>query len=363
MQAPPLPVDRIHHVEIVCGNAKVSSYYYRNAFGFKQVAYAGPETGVKDTVSYVLQQGQVFLVLSTPLNAEHPYADFLKNHGDAVVDIAFDVSDIKKTYNAAVDRGALSAYEPVIMGDDKIGKIQKAGIKTYGDTIHSFLDKSQFDGLFLPGFEPFEVDGAPTNIRSVDHIVGNVEDNKMNYWVDWYKQVFGFHHFANFDDKDISTEFSALRSVVVANDNEMIKMPINEPADGRMKSQIQEYIDSNGKAGVQHIAVTTPDIVDTVARLKEQGVEFLEIPDTYYEELEDRVGPIDEEIAQLKELGVLVDRDDKGYLLQLFTKPVLDRPQLFFEIIQRKGCLGFGKGNFKALFESIEREQRRRGNV
>ncbi|MDP8206343.1 MAG: 4-hydroxyphenylpyruvate dioxygenase [Candidatus Electryonea clarkiae] len=363
MQAPPLPIRSIHHIELLVGNAKQASFYYRNSFGFDQVAYAGPETGNRDMASYLLRQGNMHIILSTPLNPEHPHSEFLKLHGDSVLDIAFEVDNTDTTYKNAIERGALNVREPKITGNDKNGKIKSAAIRTYGDTVHSFIEKGNFSGTFLPGFEPFAIKGKSTGILFPDHIVGNVEDRKMDYWVNWYKSVFGFHKFASFDDKDISTEFSSLRSTVVADQNETIKFPINEPAEGRSKSQIQEYVESYGGAGVQHVAFLTGDIVDTISLLSEQGVEFLEIPDTYYDSLLDRVAPIDEDIDVLRKLGILVDRDDRGYLLQLFTKPVADRPTLFYEIIQRKGCRGFGKGNFKALFESIEREQKRRGNL
>jgi len=356
-------VKRIHHVELVVGNAKQASYFYRNSFGFDQVGYAGLETGLKDRASYHLKQGNINLILTTPLDPDHPHAEFHRKHGDAVVDIAFEVSNIESVYKYAIEHGASSLVEPYSTSDGKKGAIKSASIQAYGDTLHSFIEEKGYSGNFLPGFEPFEIKGKPTGIVFPDHIVANVEDQKMHHWVDWYKTIFNFHQFASFDDKDISTEFSSLRSTVMASPNEVVKLPINEPAEGRSKSQIQEYVESYGGAGVQHIAFLTGDVIDTVSRLSEQGVEFLQIPDSYYDTLQERVGVIDEDIDVLRNLGILVDRDDKGYLLQLFTKPIEDRPTLFYEIIQRKGCQGFGKGNFKALFESIELEQKRRGNL
>jgi len=356
-------VKRIHHVELVVGNAKQASYFYRNSFGFDQVAYAGLETGQKDAASYHMKQGNINLILTTPLDPDHPYAEFHRQHGDAVVDIAFEVSNIDMVYKYALKHGATGLVQPFATGGDKGGIIKRASIQAYGDTLHSFIEEDAYVGSFLPGFEPSIIRGKSTGIVFPDHIVANVEDQKMHHWVNWYKAIFNFHQFTSFDDKDISTEFSSLRSTVVASPNEVIKLPINEPADGRSKSQIQEYVESYGGAGVQHIAFLTGDIIDSVSKLSEQGVDFLQIPDSYYDTLQERVGVIDEDINVLRKLNILVDRDDKGYLLQLFTKPIEDRPTLFYEIIQRKGCRGFGKGNFKALFEAIELEQKRRGNL
>ena len=362
MEAPPLPIHYIHHVELIVGNAKQAAFYYRNAFGFNQTAYAGPETGVKDRASYLMTQGHIQLILTTPLDPEHPYAEHLHKHGDGVYDIAFYTSNADQVYTSALSRGAKSALEPMDMKGKK-GKIRRAAIHTYGDTIHSFITPEDFEGTFMPGFEPWEIKGPQVGVRSVDHIVGNVEDGRMDEWVDWYRNVLGFDHFLTFDDKQIATQYSSLRSKVVASEDRRIKFPINEPAPGLKKSQIQEFIESYSDAGCQHIAMFTDNIVETVSRLYDQGVEFLSVPDSYYEDLQERVGAIDEDISALKELKVLVDRDDKGYLLQLFTKPVEDRPTLFYEIIQRRGAEGFGAGNFKALFEAIEREQQRRGNL
>ncbi|MBZ0265097.1 4-hydroxyphenylpyruvate dioxygenase [bacterium] len=362
MYAPPLPIHRIHHVELVVGNAKQAAFYYRHALGFDQHAYAGPETGRRDRASYYLTQGNARLILTTPLVPEHPFSEHLKVHGDGVWDIAFAVKDVDKCYQMAVERGANSVESPKIL-EDANGRYRYAAIHTYGDTIHSFVENLDYSGCFMPDFEPHHIPGLGTGLYFFDHLVGNVEDRKMNYWVDFYKKIFGFKRFVSFDDKDITTEFSSLRSVVVANENEMIKMPINEPADGKGKSQIQEYIECYVGPGVQHVAMTTDDVIDTVSRMKAQGMEFLSVPDVYYEDLWDRIGRIDEDIDELRKLGILVDRDENGYLLQLFTKPVEDRPTLFYEVIQRKGCQGFGKGNFKALFEAIEREQKLRGNL
>lgn len=362
MHSPALPIHSIHHVELIVGNAKQAAFFYRNAFGFDQIAYAGPETGVKDRVSYLMQQGHVRMVLTTPLYEDHPYSEHLKVHGDGVYDIAFLVSNADDTYTETLTRGAKSALEPYDLKDKK-GSVRRAAVHTYGDTIHSMITKDDYEGLFLPGFEPEEKKGPNVGLTAIDHMVGNVEDGQMDTWVDWYQRVLGFRHFMTFDDKQIRTEYSALRSKVVANENNAIKFPINEPADGLKKSQIQEYVEFYNGAGCQHIALYTQNAIETVAQLRDQGVEFLEVPTSYYDELADRVGDVDEDIAQLKENRILVDRDDKGYLLQLFTKPVEDRPTLFFEVIQRRGAEGFGAGNFKALFEAIEREQAKRGNL
>ena len=362
MQAPPLPINHIHHVELAVGNAKQASFYYRHTFGFTQVAYAGPETGQRERASYYLQQGNAKIVLTTPLYRDDPLAEHLKQHGDGVVDIAFRVPNADDAFFEAVSRGAKPAQEPVTLSD-KEGSVRRSAIHTYGDVVHSFITPIDYKGIFMPHFEPWEVKGMQTGLRAYDHLVGNVEDHCMDNWVNWYNNVLGFDLFLTFDDKDISTEYSALRSKVVASPDRRVKFPINEPADGLKKSQIQEYIEFNNGPGVQHIALYTEDIIDTISVMTEQGVEFLPAPGAYYDHLKERVGAIDEDINALKQLNILVDRDDKGYLLQLFTKPVEDRPTLFFEVIQRKGAEGFGKGNFKALFESIEAEQARRGNL
>ncbi len=373
----PLGLKKIHHVEFYVGNAKQAEFYYRKAFGFSREAYSGLETGNRETTSYLMRQNNINFVLTTPLHPEHPAAEHIKQHGDGVRDIAFYVDDADHAFNEAVKRGATAVIEPRDLSDDN-GTVRHAAIATYGDTIHSFFsynspragaetngsDKYSYVGPFLPGFASQQVDGDATGIMLVDHIVGNVELGKMNTWCDFYRDVLGFFRYITFDDKDISTEYSALMSIVMSDGQHNIKFPINEPAEGKGgKSQIQEYIDFYRSAGAQHIALLCRDIRSTVAKLQENGIEFLRVPDTYYEELRDRVGEIDEDIDDLKRLGILVDRDDEGYLLQIFTKPVEDRPTVFYEILQRKGCKGFGKGNFKALFVSIEEEQRRRGNL
>lgn len=362
MHAPPLPINHIHHVELAVGNAKQASFFYRHTFGFDQVGYAGPETGQRARASYFLRQGNARIILTTPLLKDDPMAEFIHLHGDGVIDIAFHVANADEAYAESVARGALPAVEPHTVSD-KHGSIRKASIHTYGDVIHSFITPIDYKGIFMPHFEPWEMRGRSTGLRSYDHMVGNVEDNCMNDWVSWYNKILGFEKFLTFDDKAISTKHSALRSTVMASPDRRIKFPINEPAEGLKKSQIEEYIEFNQGPGVQHIALYTENIVDTISTMVEQGVDFLEVPDAYYDHLQDRVGAIDEDISVLKKLKVLVDRDDKGYLLQLFTKPVEDRPTLFYEVIQRKGAEGFGAGNFKALFEAIEREQARRGNL
>ncbi len=358
------PINGTDYIEFWVGNAKQSAIYYRAAFGYKLVAYRGPETGVRDRASYLLQQGKIRIVLTTPMGPEGEMAAHIHKHGDGVRDMAFWVDDARDAHKKAVERGAVSVQEPTVMKDDH-GEVVIAGIRTYGDTIHSIVERRNYKGLFLPGFEPVEspFDPEPVGLKYVDHCVGNVELGKMNHWVEFYSRVLGFFNLLSFDDKTISTEYSALMSKVMSNGNGRIKFPINEPAPGKKKSQIEEYLDFYGGPGVQHIAVATDDIIKTVRALKSRGVEFLSIPKTYYETVLDRVGKIDEDIKPLAELGILVDRDDEGYLLQIFTKPVMDRPTLFFEIIQRKGAKSFGAGNFKALFESIEREQAKRGNL
>lgn len=359
-----LPLRAVHHVELYAGNARQSAYYYRQAFGFSLVAYKGPETGCRDFTSYVLQQDRIRLILSTPLSAQHPMSEFLKKHGDGVRDIAIETTDAEKCFDITTANGAKAISEPVVFQDES-GSVKLATVATYGDTVHTFVEKNDYRGAFLPTFKATGKDplARPVGLKMIDHIVGNMNWNEMNSTVDFYGKVFGFQRFVSFDDKDISTEYSALRSTVVSNQNKWIKFPINEPAEGKRKSQIEEYIEFNNGPGVQHVAMITDDIVTTISKMKAQGVDFLTVPSTYYDELLDRVGPIDEDIKRLSELGILIDRDESGYMLQLFTKPVEDRPTLFYEIIQRKGAESFGKGNFKALFESIEREQALRGNL
>lgn len=362
METNPLKLKRLHHIEFWVGNAKQAAQYYRRTFGFSLCAYAGLETGRRDRASYVAQQGKARFVFTTPLGPQDPAGAHLLKHGDGVRDIAFEVEDADQAFAYATSRGAEASSAPQTLKDAH-GSVRHAAIRTYGDTTHSFLSTSDYAGPFLPSFEASPAAAMETGIVSVDHIVGNVELGAMNFWADWYQRVCGFHRYMSFDDKDISTEYSALMSIVMSNDSATIKMPINEPAPGRKKSQIQEYLDFYHGPGVQHIALLTGDILSTVTALQAQGVPFLKVPPEYYEALPGRVGPIRESLEELKRLGILVDRDEEGYLLQIFTEPVSDRPTLFFEIIQRKGSRGFGKGNFKALFEAIEREQARRGNL
>jgi 4-hydroxyphenylpyruvate dioxygenase len=357
-----LPLKAIHHIELLVGNAKQATYYYRHAFGFSQLAYAGPETGVREQASYVLYQGQIRLVLSTPLRPSDPMAEHLRLHGDGVLDIAFLVDDVDEVFREAVARGAHVALDPYDRSDD-FGRVRRAKIRAYGDTLHSFISMADYNGPFLPGYRIRRQPAPGAGLERIDHVVGNVEDGRMNDWGTYYNKVLGFHQFMTFDDKDISTEFSALRSKVMADPNDLIKFPINEPAAGKRKSQIQEYLDYNVGAGVQHIALTTRDIIHTVSVLQDNGVEFLGVPDAYYELIWDRVGDVREDHELLRKLKILIDRDEKGYLLQIFTRPVEDRPTLFYEIIQREGSDAFGKGNFKSLFEAIERDQAARGNL
>jgi len=360
-----LPLNGTDHIEFWVGNARQAAHYYRSAFGMKLTAYSGPETGVRDRASYVLEQEKIRFVLTTPLQPDHPIAEHIKLHGDGVRDIALGVDDAASAFRETTKRGARPVREPFTVKDDR-GEVRMASIATYGDTIHTFVERTNYRGVFLPGF--VEVPGPdqvsrPTGLKYIDHMVGNVGWNQMNVWVRFYEDVMGFRLYQTFDDKDISTEYSALMSKVMANGNGRIKFPINEPAQGRKKSQIEEYIEFYKGPGVQHIAMGTGDIIRTVTQLRDQGVDFLRVPSTYYRELTGRVGKIDEPLDQLEELGILVDRDDEGYMLQIFTKPVEDRPTLFYEVIQRKGSRSFGKGNFKALFEAIEREQGLRGNL
>lgn len=359
-----LPINGTDYIEFYVGNAKQASYYYRTAFGFRLVAYAGPETGVRDRASYVLQQGKVRLMLTTPMGPDSEISEHIKRHGDGVKVLALWVDDAERSWMETTSRGARSAGAPTTLTDAH-GEAKVASIHTYGDTIHTFVERRNYNGVFMPGYEAMD-DGfqtEPVGLLYVDHCVGNVELGQMNEWVRFYEDVMGFKLLLTFDDKDISTEYSALMSKVVSNGTGYVKFPINEPAEGKKKSQIDEYLEFYHGPGVQHIAIATNDIVHTVKELKRRGVQFLQVPKTYYDDLLDRVGPIDEDIEPLRDLGILVDRDDEGYLLQLFSKPVEDRPTLFYEIIQRKGAQSFGKGNFKALFEAIEREQARRGNL
>jgi len=358
------PINGTDYVELYVGNAKQASHYYRAAFGYQLVAYSGPETGVRERSSYLMQQGKIRLVLTTALSPRSAIAEHVHRHGDGVKDYALWVDDAREAYATAVARGAIAVQEPQRF-EDADGHVVIAAIGTYGDTIHSLVERANYRGVFLPGFVPVTPQYQPAGVglKYVDHCVGNVELGKMNRWVDYYADVMGFRNLITFDDTDISTEYSSLMSKVMSNGNDKIKFPINEPASGKKKSQIEEYLDFYGGPGAQHLALATDDILSTVTALRERGVEFLSIPTSYYDELQARVGVIDEPIAALAKLGILVDRDPDGYLLQIFTKPVEDRPTLFFEIIQRKGARSFGKGNFKALFESIEREQELRGNL
>ena len=358
------PINGTDYIEFYVGNAKQASHYYRSAWGYRLVGYRGPETGTRDRASYVLEQDKVRLVLTTPLTPDGPIADHVARHGDGVKDLALWVDDARDAFAKAVERGASVAYEPKELTDEH-GRVIVAGIRTYGDTIHSLVQRDGYTGTFMPGFRPEEsvYNPAPVGLKYVDHCVGNVELGRMNEWVAFYEKVLGFYNLISFDDKAISTEYSALMSKVVSNGNGRIKFPLNEPAEGRKKSQIDEYLEYYHGPGCQHIAIATDDIVATVTELRARGVDFLRVPTTYYDTVLDRVGTIDEDLAPLRDLGILVDRDDEGYLLQIFTKPVEDRPTLFYEIIQRKGARSFGAGNFKALFEAIEREQAARGNL
>ncbi len=359
-----LPLNGTDYLELYVGNAKQAAHFYKTAFGFQSLAYAGPETGVKDRASYVLVQNKIRLVLTTPLYPEHPISEQLTRHGDGVKIIALWVDDAYKSHKETTSRGAESYMDPQTLEDEN-GVLKMSGIYTYGETVHLFIERKNYKGLFMPGYEKWESHYNPeeAGLLYVDHCVGNVGWNQMDKWVKFYEDVMGFKNILTFDDKQISTEYSALMSKVMSNGNGYVKFPINEPAEGKKKSQVEEYLDFYGDEGVQHIAIATNDIVDTVTKLQDRGVEFLKIPNVYYDDLEGRVGKIEEDIEPLKELGILVDRDEEGYLLQIFTKPVEDRPTLFFEIIQRKGAKSFGAGNFKALFEALEREQDLRGNL
>jgi len=359
-----LPLQGTDYVEFYVGNAKQAAHYYKTAFGFQSLAYAGPETGMKDKVSYVIRQHKLTFVLTTPLLPGNEIADHINHHGDGVKVLALKVDDATKAWEETTTRGGKSYLAPVTMKDEE-GEVVLSGIHIYGDTVHLFVERKNYRGVFMPGFRKWESSYNPTDtgLLYVDHCVGNVGWNQMNPWVKFYEDVMGFRNILSFDDKDISTEYSALMSKVMSNGNGYVKFPINEPAEGKKKSQVEEYLEFYGGEGCQHIAIATNNIIESVTELQRRGVEFLKIPESYYATVLDRVGHIDEDLRPLKELGILVDRDDEGYLLQIFSKPVQDRPTLFFEIIQRKGAQSFGKGNFKALFEAIEREQEERGNL
>jgi 4-hydroxyphenylpyruvate dioxygenase len=360
----PFPIEAMHHVEFWVSNAKQAAFFYEHAFGFVPVAYLGLETGRRDKSSWVVQQGNVRFVLTSPLESGTDIGAHVEKHGDGVRDLAIQVPDAREAYKVAIERGAISFREPEEISDEH-GTVTFAAIRTYGDTIHTFIERGSYSGAFLPGFQPLEItadtDLAGVGIKDIDHCVGNVDD--MNPWVKYYEDVMGFRELIHFTDGDINTEYSALMSKVVFSGDGKVKFPINEPASGKRKSQIEEYLDYYGGAGVQHIALETEDIVATVQSLKDRGVRFYERPGTYYEEAEKRIGQIDEDWNDLKRLGILVDKDEEGYLLQIFTANLQDRPTVFFEIIQRKGAKGFGEGNFKALFEAIEAEQALRGNL
>jgi len=359
-----LPLQGTDYVEFYVGNGKQVAHFYKTAFGFQSLAYAGPETGVKDRASYALQQNKLTFVFTTPLKSGNPIADHIYKHGDGVKVLALRVNDAMDAWHQTTLRGAASYMEPTTLKDDN-GEVVLSGIHTYGETVHVFVERKNYRGVFMPGYKAWktEYNPSPAGLLYVDHCVGNVGWNQMNPWVKFYEEVMGFRNILSFDDKDISTEYSALMSKVMSNGNGYVKFPINEPAEGKKKSQVEEYLEFYEGEGCQHIAMATNNIIETVSELKKRGIEFLKVPTSYYDELQERVGRIDEDISSLKELGILVDRDDEGYLLQIFTKPVEDRPTLFFEIIQRKGAQSFGKGNFKALFEAIEREQALRGNL
>ncbi len=368
MNTDELPLRKIDHIRFFVGNARQSAFFYRNAYGFDVIAYAGLETKQKHEAGYVVKQGGITFVLVSPLRANHPEVQRLVQHGDGVSDIALQVDDVRRAYNLAVERGAVGVVGPQAL-EDEHGVYECATIRAYGDTTHTFVNRDRYHGAFAPGFnaiDPSRYSPAtyhPTGLLGIDHIVGNVEEGKMNEWVSFYQRVLGFEQLVSFDDQDISTEYSALMSKVVQGGRGRVKFPLNEPAKSRRRSQIEEYLDFYGGPGVQHIALATNDIITSVKALRANDVSFLRVPRTYYESLRDRVGHIKEDIDELAELGILVDRDDEGYMLQIFTKPVQDRPTLFFEIIQREGSKSFGKGNFKALFQAIEREQELRGTL
>lgn len=364
MQDDFLPLQGTDYVEFYVGNARQAAHFYKTAFGFQSLAYAGPETGMKDRASYAVRQNRLTFVFTTPLRSQNAMADHIYRHGDGVKILALKVDDATAAWKQTTSRGGKTYLEPHTLKDD-MGQVVVSGICTYGDTVHLFVERKNYEGVFLPGYRKWESNYNPseTGLLYVDHCVGNVGWNQMNRWVKFYEEVMGFRNILTFDDTDISTEYSALMSKVMSNGNGFVKFPINEPAEGKKKSQVEEYLDYYDGEGCQHVALATHNIVKTVTELANRGIEFLKVPSSYYDELLDRVGHIDEDITPLKELGILVDRDEEGYLLQIFTKPVEDRPTLFFEIIQRKGAKSFGKGNFKALFEAIEREQDLRGNL
>jgi 4-hydroxyphenylpyruvate dioxygenase len=359
-----LPINGTDYIELYVGNAKQAAHFYQHAYGFELVAYAGPETGIRDRASYVLQQNKIRIVLTTSLQKDSEISEHVKKHGDGVKVLALWVDDATKSFHETTVRGAEPAKKPETLKDE-FGEVVVSSIKTYGDTIHTFVERKNYKGPFLPGYKARKSSykAEPIGLKYIDHCVGNVELGKMNTWVDFYEKVMGFSLLVTFDDKDISTEYSALMSKVVSNGNGYIKFPINEPAAGKKKSQIEEYLDFYHGPGVQHVAIATEDIIHTITELRKRGVEFLHVPEVYYEDVLDRVGKIDESLEDLRKLNILIDRDEEGYLLQIFTKPIQDRPTMFFEIIERHGAKSFGKGNFKALFESIEREQALRGNL
>jgi 4-hydroxyphenylpyruvate dioxygenase len=363
-----LPLRKIDHLRFFVGNARQSAYFYRNAFGFEVIAYGGLETGMKNEAGYVLRQGNITFVLASPLKPDHPENQRLVLHGDGVQDIAIEVEDVQEAYRKTTERGAVGVKKPTLLEDEN-GVYEYATIHTYGDTLHSFVNRDRYRGVFAPGFKPLDPERYspstfhPVGLAAIDHVVGNVEEGKMDEWVRFYQNVMGFQQLVHFDDQDISTEYSALMSKVVQNGSGRIKFPINEPAQSRRRSQIEEYLQFYGGPGVQHIAMATGNIVETVRAMRHNDVSFLKVPRSYYDILPDRIGTIKEDIEELADLGILVDRDDEGYMLQIFTKPVADRPTVFFEVIQRRGSKSFGKGNFKALFEAIEREQARRGTL
>ncbi len=359
-----LPLQGTDYVEFYVGNAKQAAHFYKTAFGFQSLAYAGPETGMMDKVSYVIRQNKLTFVLTTPLRTDNPIADHIYKHGDGVKVLALKVEDAAKAFEETTKRGAKVYLETTVLKDID-GEVVLSGIHTYGETVHLFVERKNYSGVFMPGFREWKSNYNPaeTGLLYVDHCVGNVGWNQMNPWVSFYENVMGFRNILSFDDKDISTEYSALMSKVMSNGNGFVKFPINEPAEGKKKSQVEEYLDFYNGEGVQHVAIATADIVKTVTELQKRGIDFLNIPDSYYATVLDRVGKIDEDLEPLQKLGILIDRDEEGYLLQIFSKPLEDRPTLFFEIIQRKGAQSFGKGNFKALFEALEREQDARGNL
>jgi len=359
-----LPINGTDYVELYVGNAKQAAHYYKTALGFQELAYAGLETGVRDRVSYVLVQDKIRLILTTPFDPESEISHHIRKHGDGVKVIALWVDDARKAFEETTKRGAKPYMEPRVSKDEH-GEIVQSGIHTYGETVHIFVERKNYKGVFMPGFVAWKTEYQPTTtgLKYIDHMVGNVELGAMNKWAGFYAEVMGFANLVTFDDNDISTEYTALMSKVMSNGNGRIKFPINEPAHGKKKSQIEEYLDFYHGPGCQHIAVATDDIVFTISEMRKRGVEFLYVPGTYYDTVKDRVGIIEEDMEVLKKWGIMVDRDEDGYLLQIFTKPVEDRPTLFFEIIQRKGAKSFGKGNFQALFESIEAEQARRGTL